>query len=712
MSVIFVSPKGKDSWSGALAKPEADGSDGPLASLAAARNAARESRRKNPGEAVEIQLREGMWRLEETLVLGPEDSGSREAPVTWRNSPGEKAVLSGARIVKGWKRLDYPVAGLSEAARQNVWVADLPDARDGKWVFSVLFDGEGMLRRARTGPFKAREDIQPEDSRTLHYQNQDVKRYSNLESAEVFLTPGWIFGVNFLPLESVDEERQIARTVLPASKNLTTPQHNWAGPDCCKYWVENVLEGLQCPGQWVLDTTEGRLYLWPRDNREPGEDIVAPVLTELIRVEGDFDSRNWARNIRFSGLTFTETDRMRWKPGRRSVQHDWEMYDEPNAAIRLRGAEYCVVENCRFVQAGSGGVRLDLHAEHNRILRNEIAEIGGTGICLMGYGPGRMDENRFNEVGGNHIHHSSVLWFLSSGIFIWQSGENHIHNNLVRHMPYNGITVSGVRIGVFRNPERTIHEGSRTIRWDEIGDAPLEMPYLVGFLHARRNIIEHNEVDRAMERLGDGNGIYLSGTGIGNIVRRNYIHDIRGEGTTAALRADDTQWFTRLYENVIWNSRGGGIITKQINDVENNIVVNCGKFGLLCCRTPHEGHYIGMYGSSLRRNILVQTDPEIEMPSPYGPIYNSYSDEMAADKLKQPIIDENLIWCVERPKLAEETLEKMRSLGQDSRSRAADPMFKNLSAGDFHLREDSPARAMGIQEIESWGLTGPVGPAE
>ncbi|NQU43998.1 right-handed parallel beta-helix repeat-containing protein, partial [bacterium] len=476
MSVIYVSPKGKDAWSGRAAEPKADGSNGPLATLTAARDAVRKMRREAPGEAIEVQLRDGVWRLEETLVLGPEDSGVGGAAVVWRNYPGERPVISGGRLVSGWRKLDAPVEGLSDKARESVWVADLPEAREGNWIFSALFDGEGLLTRARTGPFQAREDATPEDRETLHFQGTDVKRFSLLESAEIAMTPGWPFSWDFLPLESVAEDACVARTALPSTHNLTTPQRDWLGPDCAKYWVENVLEGMQGPGNWALDTVEGRLYLWPRDGKRPGDDLAAPFLIELIRVEGDFDARNWARHIGFEGLTFTETDRMRWKRDRVSVQHDWEMYDEANAAVRFRGVDHCSVQHCRFIHAGSSGVRLDLHAEHNRILRNEIALIGGTGICLMGYGPGRMDENRFNEVAGNHIHHSGLLWLHSAAIFVWQSGWNHIHNNLMEYLPYDGIIVSGVRIGTFRNPERGIHEGARTVRGEEMGEAPLEMP--------------------------------------------------------------------------------------------------------------------------------------------------------------------------------------------------------------------------------------------
>ena len=58
-------------------------------SLAKARDTA------NAGDR--IVLRGGVYRLEETLRLGPQHSG-----VTWIAAPGEKPVLSGGIVVTGW----------------------------------------------------------------------------------------------------------------------------------------------------------------------------------------------------------------------------------------------------------------------------------------------------------------------------------------------------------------------------------------------------------------------------------------------------------------------------------------------------------------------------------------------------------------------------------------------------------------------------------
>src|SRR5712664_1073855 len=81
---IYVSPAGRDSNSGEKAKP--------LASLAAAQQVARS--RKSAG-AVTVWLRGGTYYLPQTLVFTPEDSGTKQTPVTYAAFPGEEPVISG-----------------------------------------------------------------------------------------------------------------------------------------------------------------------------------------------------------------------------------------------------------------------------------------------------------------------------------------------------------------------------------------------------------------------------------------------------------------------------------------------------------------------------------------------------------------------------------------------------------------------------------------
>jgi len=50
---------------------------------------------------VTVRVRGGVYRLEAPLAWEPQDSGTVEAPVVFEAYPGERPVLSGARVIAG-----------------------------------------------------------------------------------------------------------------------------------------------------------------------------------------------------------------------------------------------------------------------------------------------------------------------------------------------------------------------------------------------------------------------------------------------------------------------------------------------------------------------------------------------------------------------------------------------------------------------------------
>ena len=82
---LYVSTGGNDAWSGRLAAPNAAKTDGPFATLERARDEVRKM--KAGGDArsyprgIAVLLRGGLYCLDKTLVLSPQDSGAAGAPV-------------------------------------------------------------------------------------------------------------------------------------------------------------------------------------------------------------------------------------------------------------------------------------------------------------------------------------------------------------------------------------------------------------------------------------------------------------------------------------------------------------------------------------------------------------------------------------------------------------------------------------------------------
>ena len=64
------------------------------------------------------------------------------------------------------------------------------------------------------------------------------------------------------------------------------------------FYLDNVLEELDQPGEWYYDPKASTLYHWP--NGTAMNEVVAPLLDTLVSVKG-------AKGVSIEGIQFTET---------------------------------------------------------------------------------------------------------------------------------------------------------------------------------------------------------------------------------------------------------------------------------------------------------------------------------------------------------------------------------------------------------------------
>ncbi|MCX7600069.1 MAG: right-handed parallel beta-helix repeat-containing protein, partial [Armatimonadetes bacterium] len=512
--IFYVSPDGNDRWSGTLSAPNAARTDGPFATFERAVRAVRQAlsaEQKN----VTVLFREGTYVLEKTLVFTPEDSGREGHPVVYAAYPGERAVISGGRRITGWRKYN-----------DQLWVATVPKG----WYFTRMFVNGRLAMRSREPDtdnwhrwFKvvaggAPEPDAPEGAggRQFQFPAGTVKNWPNLGDVEINSLPSYRYANFICPVQSVDE----------ASSTLTLASmayYNYGPGD--PFRVENTLEGIDEPGEWCVNTVEGKVYYLPR----PGEDmaaaeVIAPALKELIRFQGDETRQRWVHDIVLRGFTFMHCDRRRWNERDPEDETNLHLLD---AAVVLSGTQRCAIEQCHFLEVAGFATRFKLTAINNRFVSNEVVGAGCGGLQAGGYGPGTKDTNKGHEISFNHIHHCSTDWWHAGAIDLRQSGENHIAYNLIHDMPYAAVCISGAHTAYFRQYRGRPGAGRADykFRWDEIpGDNPLTAESVKPFLHGRNNVVEHNVVYEIGARLpDDGGALYGYAQGLGNIFRNNLV---------------------------------------------------------------------------------------------------------------------------------------------------------------------------------------------
>ena len=272
-ATFFVAADGNDAWSGRLAAPNAEKTDGPLATLEKARDALRTIDRKRPPAAGGHGPR-GEVLSRQDVVLGPEGrAATRQSPVILHGLSGRKARLSGGRKVTGWRAVQGPYLRCA-----------LPGSKGGKWKFRRLFaDGQPYFRPA--GPSSIRKTPSTAGGRRSRPRPSPTAARPSVTSRARCPPLGKTDGSRsqrfFRHRQRVgqrDHPRRLDRPVQPddhldpCRAGLRPPLVvlERAVPRRGPFAVENVLEELDQPGEWCLDSEEGKLYFWPPKDRSRG----------------------------------------------------------------------------------------------------------------------------------------------------------------------------------------------------------------------------------------------------------------------------------------------------------------------------------------------------------------------------------------------------------------------------------------------------------
>src|SRR5262249_48396808 len=144
-----------------------------------------------------------------------------------------------------------------------LWLAAVPDVREGRWYFRSLFINGERKQRARTpneGFFRI-DGPGPQDKPVqLHFKPGDIKKeWADAGDVEAIALLAWADFRMFI--RSVDEANHVA--TLSTNARPSNRENN------ARYYVENARDALDAPGEWYLDRKTGVVtYL-----AKPGEDL-------------------------------------------------------------------------------------------------------------------------------------------------------------------------------------------------------------------------------------------------------------------------------------------------------------------------------------------------------------------------------------------------------------------------------------------------------
>jgi len=647
--IFYVHPEGRNNWSGRLASPNAQKTDGPLASITAARNAVRKLRKKEGGlkRPVTVEIADGVYRISRTILFTSKDSGTSACPITYAAAPGAKPVISGGRIIENWKR----------SAGGTYWSATIPDVKDGKWSFNQLFVAGVPYTLARwpDAPKRQRfekKGLSPKNA-TAVCAKDGIKNWRRADTPRAVLYRSW--DLSRFRIRSYDKRSRVLRMKRLKGKHPIT---HWPGDR--RYFLEDSLSFCNMPGEWFLDRKKGILYFYLLKQHKTDKPIIeAPRVDRLMRITGTED--NPVRHLTFKGLTFSNS----------ACDIPEEGFDGHQAGVEVEGSieadflESSVFFHCKFTGLGRNALWLRKGCTDNIVTRCEFTDLAA-GAVYVGedrrHGVTFKPETTRNEISNNHVYKCGRIWLHCVGIWVGPASYTRIAHNHVHHLPY-----SGVSVGWCWNPKPS---------------------------NAHHNIIEYNYIHHIMLEMADGGGIYTLGLQPGTILRNNIIHDSRGSAPAwhaNGIYHDQGSSGMLDENNIVYRIAAFGFqLGKNANNIHrNNIVAFC-----------KDGFYV-MDGENLvsERNIVFHMRGILNLRTDTKKFRSDnnlyFNPKTALIKHFNPRAKPGKIVVG-----AKYTFEKWKAEGGDPNTIIADPLFVDPVNGDFSLKPNSPAFKIGFKPID------------
>lgn len=707
---FYVSPAGND--------PNPGTETLPFATLSRAQQAVRHAKRQGP---IHVWIRKGSYYLESTFTFTPEDSGTFESPVTYAAQPGEKVLISGGR----------PLACRWTPHKNGIMKTSVPSGLNftqlfvnGKRQIRARYPNYDPSQPGKSGYLQAAGPI-PQSVQSPYASQDSDMSYSGEAPRGVRFDPATFTSINWANPE--EAEIHIFQDAYWGNlqwrlRRIDRKTHTlWFGEgghqigakwdknparvgEQSRFFVENVFEELDQPGEWYLAKQKGILYYYP----ERGIDlhtaqVEVPQLEHILHFAGTQSAP--VQHIQFKGVRFAHTLSTYMLRYDVPSLSDWSIHR--GGAVFAEGTRQCSIQDCWFDAVGGNGVFVNNYNREFSVTGCTFTESGDSAICFVGdleqtNGLQRAFpfECRAND---NLVHDCGFYGKQVAGVYISRAKRITVSHNLIYNMPRAAICIGdgtwGGHVIEFNHTHDTVLETSDHGPFNAWGrDRAWCLSQSHGPYTADRGIDAWDVLVDAMEPV---------------IVRNNFFDEKSGWG----LDLDDGASNYTIYNNI---SVGG--VSMKLREGAHRKVYNNIWFMARTAPCFHVGNNFNH--DRYFNNIIVMDPGNTEWPSgwPWWPqmIYSVIAPPAIGPWFDE--IDHNCFYSSSGEFQA--VVDQLRSeggkknprrysliewqeLGFDRNSVFADPLFVDPASHDFRVRPESPALKLGFINFEmgNWGLT-------
>lgn len=530
-----------------------DGSyESPLATLNGAKRAVREYKEVNgmPENGITVRFAAGTYPLTDTVEFTAVDSGTESAAITYEAYNGAEVIFDGGVHIppSAFKAMEETSISnrIPSDARANVYCVDLKNygiydfAKEyekgylgsempGAEVFSA---GNPMITARYPNVNSGGEQqylltasVSQEDGLSIGYTDEAFENAVNFDGAMV---EGW--------LENGYEYRAAAIDGVDKDNNIVKLKRSGRFRAGARYFINNLPELLDAPGEYYIDRGTGILYLIPSGSISEA-DITISVFGKNISDAAIKTNR--ASYINFKGFTIT---------------------DCRAGGIYIYGGNSIKVDSCKIKNLGYTGVIVG--AEQST---NKHATVNGANV----YNPISFNNSDYVK-GVNHSITNSEIYNtgesaveLCGGDRIKLEGSNLSVGNCIMHdcgrIVKSAPTVAAVGVGI-------------TISNNDIYNAACAGIVIGG----NEIIVEKNEFWNCSSETEDYGTIYscpYTGAEIqaGSVIRYNYFHDVP---KTVRNIAEDGGNLPKPHRPAVYNDYGDSFLDVHHNYFEN-VPIGC-----------------------------------------------------------------------------------------------------------------------------------------
>ncbi|MGA2500331.1 MAG: right-handed parallel beta-helix repeat-containing protein [Tepidisphaeraceae bacterium] len=455
---IYVSPQGADSAAGLRLAP--------FQTLERAHDEARAAKKGQPDQPVTVWLGGGDYLLSRPLELSVEDSGTAQCPVIYRAIEGQTPRLLGARRLTAadFTPVSDPatLARIAEPARDKIVTLDLKAMNvkhakrfadvfsDSGGLVDLLFNGKRMplsrfpnsdymtmkrvLRNAggvtdgnwrnptnteKVGPNSIGGEFEYRDA----FYDRHAVWQKQLDRG-IWFKGYWrvAWQSEAIRVHSIDLDKHTVTFAKPIQGGIGNKYNRPQGNGRESYWLLNLLEEIDQPGEWCIDFVDQKLYFYPPSPLASAEILLADSDEPVVRLDG-------ASHVILRGLTVEA-----------NLGH----------GIFIKNGESNLVAGCTIRNVDKYAVYIDGGKSHT-VLSNDLYNLGAGGVWLSG-----GDEKSTprvpagHRVVNNHIHHFAQIELVyapavNSG-YVGGGGGGHnpavgmyVANNLIHDTPHGGV---------------------------------------------------------------------------------------------------------------------------------------------------------------------------------------------------------------------------------------------------------------------------------